>query len=137
MYRQNISQNLAVHGLESKWERSYIHCCFKLESVVNMVHQRKTTENENHTKQRNKELLLTSSFRAHIKIVHNATTSQEDGIYEGYINYGKNLIILHENIEVAVFENYSFYFSKTKKILGRIPSRKDDGMGCRGGWCDC
>lgn len=45
----------------------------------------------------------TTYFAAHIKIVHNAITSQEDGIYQGHINYGKNLITLQENIEVAGF----------------------------------
>lgn len=54
----------------------------------------------------------TTYFAAHIKIVHNAITSQEDGIYQGHINYGKNLITLQENTEVAVFENIVLIFLK-------------------------
>lgn len=53
-------------------------------------------------------------------MVDNTITFQEDSIYHGHINYGKNLI-LHENIEVAILKNYSFYFSKALKALDRIP----------------
>lgn len=69
-------------------------------------------------------------------MVENTITFQEDGIYHECINYGKNLI-LHENIEVTIFKNYRFYFSKALKVLDRIPSKKDDVIGCRGGWHDC
>lgn len=42
MYPENISQKIAVHGLQSTWDRSYIHYYMKRENIINLAQQRKT-----------------------------------------------------------------------------------------------